>query len=143
MLTGYSRNLKRIDASVIKECAEELRIPMQMSIPIAATIMPPKTAETAMASGPVRKNREKGEAPGSGPSNSAGSVPQADGQPKFSMAWKWIYALIVLGLAGAVLYGVTQLSGGGTNRYTATDLTPQRYNPDTGNGKCAAHRPPG
>jgi general secretion pathway protein A len=130
MLTGYSRNLKRIDASVIKECAEELRIPMQMSIPIAATIMPPKTAETAMASSPVRKNREKGELPGSGPSKSAGPVPQADGDPEFSMAWKWVYALIVLGLAGAVLYGVTQFSGGGTNRYTATDLTPQRYNPE-------------
>ena len=128
MLTGYSRNLKRIDESVIKECAEELRIPMQMSIPIAATIMPPKTAEATMASSPVGKNREKGGAPGRGPSNSAGPVPQADSQPQFSMAWKWAYALIVLGLAGAVLYGVTQFSGGGTNRYTATDLTPQHHN---------------
>ena len=60
LLTGYARNLKQINGSVIRECAEELRIPVQKSDAEAATIKRTSENETKVQK-PFKRGRTSGQ----------------------------------------------------------------------------------
>jgi general secretion pathway protein A len=112
LLTGYSRSVKRIDASIIKECAAELRIPIQQPDPKAATLKP---------------------GIGKIPDDSAAShqkiqdVLPPQGASESPWIWKLGYVILVMGLIAAVTYVITQFSARETNQYDVADLTPQKY----------------
>ena len=127
LLTGYSRELKRIDGATIKECAEELRIPIQAPAMETVAIKPVDAPEPKAPVGP--KANERALEPGQG---GAGSVPDRQQSPPpdthdSPLIWKLGYLVLVLGLIAAVAYIITQFSNGQTNRYDVADLTPQKY----------------
>ncbi len=127
LLTGYSQGLKRINGSIVRECAEELRIPI------------PKTDAQVASLKPAGKNEAKGKArqdagnPAMDETAMPARLPSAEEKspssraPATSLVWILGYALLILGLVAAVSYMITQFSGGQPTRYDVSDLTPQKY----------------
>jgi len=121
LLTGYARGLKKIDADVINECAEDLKIPTSSS-------------RTAATSSGVPSPAKEGEAAKGSPTaeTAAKAVPDTSATPSsptgrsVSMGIIIAVVLVVLMLsAGYFLYlslGVTRAP-----KWSADQLTPKKY----------------
>jgi len=134
LLTGYARTIKLIDDEVIKECAEELRIP----VPIAQTNYSGRRSETGpnkapvadgVANSSIRLDRTK-------PSDSTtsanaetakGSDISNDIPQHRSVAWKFAYAGMILLLIAIVAFTITHFTATDRPRWGAEELTPQKY----------------
>jgi general secretion pathway protein A len=129
MLTAYGKNSKQVDAGIVSECAEELRIPMQRLRTDAATL---RAGER-----PIRDDGVVPDAPPVRPvSSGAGqgqiSEPQSEVRagadvPKPPLAWKFAYVVFIALLIGALAYGISRYTGAPEPRYKDSDLTPQKY----------------
>ena len=127
LLTGYSGNLKRIDGPTIKECAEELRIPIQPSSTTAATIKPSRVMRSQDQKRSTPQVPSAQAASQNPPSEAVAGKDDVDRSPESPLIWKIGYALLVLGLIAVVAYAISQFSGGETDRYDVADLTPDKY----------------
>ena len=130
MLTAYGKNLKQVDASIVSECANELRIPMQRLDTEAATL---KAVEDnpSVGAGAVAGNPSAGPAAG-GPGQGQLSATKNENRsvaevPKPPLAWKFAYAVFIVLLIGALAYGISRYTGAPETRYNDSDLTPQKY----------------
>ena len=129
MLTAYGKNLKLIDAGIINECAEELRIPVQRLDSGAGTL---KEADNDFS-----EDENDWAAYGAGPP-AAGSeqVPmdppkaRAAGDyrnPQSLLMWKVINIVSIVLIIGALAYGISRYAGAPEHRYKDSELTPQKY----------------
>lgn len=129
LLTGYARGAKEVDDRIVKECAEELRIPVKSSS-AHGTEGEQAQDSKSIANAVAKKSRE----------DSGSSVPpmvaggksaekqktESDSAPR-SPAWKVLYAGIVLLLVALGAYAINNYTGQESTRYNADDLTPQKY----------------
>ena len=127
LLTGYSRGLKRIDGSIVSECAEELRIPIPKTDAQAASLKPAGNNESKNKTRQDAGNRTADGTAVPAPLPPVEEKSTSRGAPATSMVWVLGYALLVFGLVAAVAYIITQYSGGQSSRYDVSDLTPQKY----------------
>ena len=125
LLTAFSKNLKQIDATVIRECAEELRIPVQQVRSDAATLRTKQEAIPNDVSGPVSDSNasdsninERPVIPMKGLGGQAG--------PQLPVSWRLSYLVVILLLLSALGVAITRYAGGPKPRYGDTDLTPQK-----------------
>jgi general secretion pathway protein A len=123
MLTGYAKGVKTIDGEIIRECAEELRIPIQKPKVDAATV---RTVNTSIKEEDLRQKTT--------PSDGAeikrsGKTSKAESDPKEKphAAWRLAYAAVIIMLIGGIAFFISKYSGAPTQRYNEDDLTPQKY----------------
>jgi general secretion pathway protein A len=139
LLTGYARGSKEIDDRIVKECAEELRIPIK-----SATGGQPETLRTqdskSIANAAAKTSREANPKPapvqGIGDKN-LGAGKSRDEIPSRSPVWKVLYAGIVLLLVAMAAFAINNYTGSKSARYNADDLTPQKYKTSLENEKEA------
>ncbi len=128
LLTGYARGVKSIDENIIKECAEELRIPIpdKLSVlPVSSSISISSAVDVQDPSGELdshstKKSNEK-DKPSEDLSN--GILPRSGR----SMAWKLTYAGMVFLLLAIVAFAIDYFTGSDKPRWGADELTPQKY----------------
>ena len=121
MLTAYGKNLKQIDAGIVDECAEELRIPMQRLGTDAATIQAPDKVP------PGGDNPAAAGNPSGGTRQEQAIVPPGKGRagaeaPPSPLIWKFAYAVFIALLIGALGYGISRYTGAPKPRYDDSDL---------------------
>ncbi|MBI5062600.1 MAG: AAA family ATPase, partial [Desulfatitalea sp.] len=129
LLTGYARGAKEVDDRIVKECAEELRIPVK-----SASGRGPETGQAqdskSIANAAAKKSSEASGKPV--PSQAAGDKRPENQKMEAesgsrSPAWKVLYAGIVLLLVALGAYAINNYTGHESARYNADDLTPQKY----------------
>ncbi len=126
LLTGYARNTQTIDANIIKECAQELRIPIKSGIKgVVATVQGADSKSIADAASKQAGEAAKGPRTEASPER-AGETPTEDTRGR-SPLWKLLYACIVVILVALGGYAITQITSKERPRYDADDLTPQKY----------------
>lgn len=129
LLTGYARGTKEVDDKIIKECAEELRIPVKTAVGRGAeTDHAPDSKSIANA---AAKNSSEGSVkaiPSSGADTRRADIqkPVSESVSR-SPAWKILYAGIVLLLVALGAYAINNYSAPDSTKYDADDLTPQKY----------------
>ena len=130
MLTAYGKNLRQVDAAIVSECANELRIPMQRLDADAATL---KAADdnSSPGEGGAAGHRTAGSASGgtgreqiAEKKNELRSGADVHNPP---LAWKFAYVVFIVLLIGALAYGISRYTGAPAPRYNDSDLTPQKY----------------
>lgn len=133
LLTGYARSIQSIDAGIVKECAQELRIPIKSGVKgVRATVQAVDSKSIARA---AYKETEKMAAPQkndasnpeAGNDDGEGLCAPAEEKQARSPLWKIFYALIILALVGLGGYAITQITSLEKPRYDAEDLTPKKY----------------
>ncbi len=126
LLTAYGKNLKQIDATIIKECAQELRIPVQEVRSDAATLRtdPKENGDDTLIS--VADSNASDADLKVGPGMPL-KEPGGAGAPNLPVVWRISYLVLILLLLGALVVAVTQFGGGPEPRYGDSDLTPQKY----------------
>lgn len=125
LLTGYSRNMRQLDAKVITDCANELRIPAEKISASAATLK-----KTDSFDGYVDSETEEvdqraivlGDPAAKIAVDLPGQVPQE--QP---MGWRRVYAAVIITLVALAAFAITQFTGGQAPRWNEDELTPQKY----------------
>jgi general secretion pathway protein A len=123
MLTAYAKGVKTIDGKIIRECAEELRIPIQKPQVDAATV---RTVDTS-------KNKEDlglKTVPDAGAeinNNGKTSNAESDRKDKTHAVWRLAYAAVIIMLIGGLAFFISKYSGTPAQRYNEDDLTPQKY----------------
>lgn len=126
LLTGYSRNMRQLDAKVIADCVDELRIPAEKISASAATLKIEGGPERFVDAGNKELDQraiEQGVAVAA--ENADVSSEQAlREQP---MGWRLVYAGVILALVLLVAFAITQFTGGQTPRWDEDELTPQKY----------------
>lgn len=124
LMTGYSRNMRQLDAKVISDCAQELRIPHEKISASAATL------KAADAVGNGRSDREATGLTSAEPMAASGG-PDSDqgrGAPlQQPMGWRLVYAGVILLMVVLVAFAITQFTGGQAPRWDEDDLTPKKY----------------
>ncbi len=128
LLTGYAQGLKQIGGTVIKECAEELRIPIQKPRSDAATLRTVKDTRISgddhpgmpEDTGPHKEDKTEKPEPEIIHATNQKDRPQP-------AAWKLANVLVVLLLLAAIVYAVNQFPGGEPVRYTESELAPNKY----------------
>jgi general secretion pathway protein A len=126
LLTGYSRNMRQLDAKVITDCANELRIPAEKISASAATLKVEGSPESSVdaETGEVDQRAiEQGVAVAA--ETAAGSSEQASREQP--MGWRLAYAGVILTLVVLVAFAITHFTGGQTPRWDEDELTPQKY----------------
>lgn len=126
LLTGYSRNMRQLDAKVISYCADELRIPAEKISASAATLkMASSPASSVDAENERADQRTKEQGAAVSAKTAAGSPKQAPREQP--MAWRLAYAGVILTLVVLVAFAITQFTGGQAPRWDDDELTPQKY----------------
>ncbi len=133
LLTGYARNTKTIDARIIEECAQELRIPIKSNVKgMVATMNTPSSKSIANAA----SRQSGGHVTPSASTDMAettdtpASPPDGEGEAELttrSPLWKIFYSCIVIALVLLGGYAITQITSKERPKYDAEDLTPQQY----------------
>lgn len=126
LLTGYSRNMRQLDAKVITDCANELRIPSEKISAGAATLKmgsDPGSSVDAQTEKVDQRTAEQGVAVDA--KTDADSSGQASREQP--MGWRLVYAGVILSLVVLVAFAITQFTGGQTPRWDEDELTPQKY----------------
>jgi general secretion pathway protein A len=126
LLTGYSRNMRQLDAKVITDCANELRIPAEKISASAATLkMEGSSAGSVDAENEEVDQRAIEQSVAVAAETAADSSEQApQAQP---IGWRTAYAGVILTLVVLVAFAITQFTGGQTPRWDEDELTPQKY----------------
>jgi general secretion pathway protein A len=129
LLTGYARGSKEVDDRIVKECAEELRIPIK-----SATGGPPETMRAqdskSIANAAAKTSREASakQALSQGIADKNLANGKRGGEmPSRSPVWKVLYAGIILLLVALAAFAINNYTGSESARYNADDLTPQKY----------------
>ena len=144
LLTGYARNTHTIDAGIIKECAQELRIPIKSGIKgVVATVQGADSKSIADAASKQAGEAAKGplletSTDSIGSTGTAGTtdVKPADEVHGRSPLWKLFYVCIIIILVAVGGYAITQITSEERPRYDAEDLTPQKYKTSLENEKA-------
>lgn len=126
LLTGYARGSKIIDEHIIKECAEELRIPIKSVNDMhaePATAPDSKSIATAIAKTTDAKNIIKSSTDFSAKDGKRGA---ADTNNSFFLP-KVFYAVFALFLIGLAAFFITRYTSEERPRWNAEDLTPGKY----------------
>lgn len=123
MLTAYAKGVKTIDGKIIRECAEELRIPVQKPQVDAATV---RTVNTSINEEDLRQ-KTVSNAGAEVNSHGKTSKAESDRKEKPHVAWWLAYAAVIIMLIGGIAFFVSRYSGAPTQRYNEADLTPQKY----------------
>lgn len=126
LLTGYSRNMRQLDAKVITDCANELRIPAEKISASAATLKIADNMESSVdaeTEAGVQRAIKQGDTAAA--ETAADFSEQAPRQQ--SMGWRLVYASVILTLVVIVAFAITQFTGGQTPRWDEDELTPQKY----------------
>jgi general secretion pathway protein A len=122
LLTAYAQGAKQVDQRIVKECAEELRIPVKTA-PIDVQLAPNSksianaASRTALSAHPARPTRAIAATPDSTPKKNTGRA----------VLWKFIYAGCVVALIGSTAFAITQFSRDDKPRWGAEALTPNQY----------------
>jgi len=133
LLTGYARNTRTIDARIIEECAQELRIPIKSSVKGMVATMS-TTGSKSIANAASRQS--SGHVTPSAPADiedikdSPASPPDGEGEANpttRSPLWKVFYSCIVIALVLLGGYAITQITSKERPKYDAEDLTPQQF----------------
>jgi general secretion pathway protein A len=126
LLTAFSKNLQQIDATVIRECAEELRIPVQQVRSDAATLRTKQEPIPDDVSGSVSDSNASDSNINEGPAiPMEGQGSQAG--PRLTVLWRLSYLVVILLLLAALGVVITQYAGGPEpRRYGDKDLAPQK-----------------
>lgn len=137
LLTGYSRGAKQINDIIVKECAEDLRIPVKRQLSDRNKKgKPVKILNTApIPDGTVKKSKE----PPSPIEEKLTEEKFTDGQPndfmreessyqeKKASSWKIAYAAMVVVLIGIVAFTITHFTSNDQPRWDTEELTPSKY----------------
>lgn len=123
LLTAYANNKKAIDHNIIRECAEELRIPVYKPQAEAASVKlsPSKennNVEKETSGLKIEKN------------NGVRNVtPEKDFSPKENshIVRRTVYAIVIILLISGIGIAIHEFSGVKEPRYGEEDLTPQKY----------------
>ncbi len=135
LLTAYGKNLKQIDANIIKECAGELRIPEQEVRSDAATLR----SETKETGDDGSVSVSESSAPDTGLQEEPAmplKEPVTPEESKLPVVWRISYLAVILLLLGTLVVAITQYAGGPEPRYGDSDLTPQKYKTTLENEKA-------
>ena len=125
LLTGYAQNIKRIDGSIVKECAEELRIPIQKPHADVATLR--SSQDNAAVAAEAVKTLADQKPYVVSPAEVIAQEEMAAKTKDPPAAWKLANVIMVLLLMAVVVYAINQFSGGETVRYDETQLAPNKY----------------
>ena len=133
LLTGYARGAKQINDAMVKECAEDLRIPVKRpasngqpdhpdntilnTVPMDSSTTESKPPENEIESKPTVKH----------PVPEKGDHPENENTPKKSAAWRFAYAAMVVLLIGIVAFAITHFASDNQPRWDSEDLTPSKY----------------
>ncbi len=126
LLTGYSRNMRQLDAKVISDCADELRIPAEKISANAATLKTAARVSDAVATEVVETGHGPME-PRIASENGAGTASFEQVSRKQPVGWRLAYAGVILALVVLVAFAITQFTGGQAPRWDEDELTPQKY----------------
>lgn len=141
LLTGYSRGVKQVTDAIVRECAEDLRIPVKKqsndnvqkdkpiemlnTTPIADEVVdlvpelppleeePPREEKFTDGAMDEMVNHEE-------PTTSSYQI-------KKSGSWKFAYAAMIIILIGIVAFAITHFASNDQPRWDSDDLTPQKY----------------
>lgn len=130
MLTGYARESKKIDANIIKECAQELRIPLRQSTEnlVNPAAVPDSRSIATAAKKEAQAANQKESAESQPAKNTSGTdAPAQTLPPMRSPFLKLLYAGIVLILVLMGGFAITQISSPDKPRWDADALTPDKY----------------
>ena len=126
MLTAYAQGAHKIDDKIIKECAEELRIPIQKPKADAASV---KTAGAPLILEDAKNVPEGGKIASAVIAMRGGNDAKADEtlSQKSSSVWHLAYATIIILLVGGIGLLIGEHTVNRAPRYAEEDLTPQKY----------------
>lgn len=130
LLTGYARDAKKVGTDIIKECAEELRIPLKHSVGYGQN---PAAHDSKSIATAIKKDEKRGTDQASGASQQQSQNttdpqnPGAQAAPARSPLWKLFYAAIVVALLimGGII--ITHISSPERPRWDIDTLTPDKY----------------
>jgi general secretion pathway protein A len=137
LLTGYSRGAKQIDDIIVKECAEDLRIPVKRQLneknkkgkPVeilnTAAIPDGTIKKSKKPQPPIEKKPTEGKFTDS-QSNDFGRE-ESSYQEKKASSWKIAYAAMVVVLIGIVAFTITHFTSKDQPRWDTEELTPSKY----------------
>jgi general secretion pathway protein A len=123
LLTAYSLSSKKIDAEIVKECAQELRIPGQTSIitldpsDIVESV-PDENARVDLKTDKEKKQGDEIQMPGHW-------AQRESGRPGRSWIWKLAYSVMSVLLLAIVLFAVYHFMGLSIEIRRVTDLLPK------------------
>lgn len=123
MLTAYAKGVKTIDGKIIRECAEELRIPIQKPQVDAATV---RTLDTSINDADLEQKTVPNAGAGMNSHGKASKV-ESDRSEKPHAAWRFAYTAVIIMLIGGLAFLISRYSGAPVQRYNEADLTPQKY----------------
>ena len=126
LLTGYSRNMRQLDAKVISDCANELRIPSETITAGAATLKTAKIKNNLAESENTGSDQREVVAVETAKDDSAADALKGASKEQ-PMGWRLVYAGVILLLVVLVAFAITQFTGGQAPRWDADELTPQKY----------------
>ncbi len=125
MLTAYAQGVHIIDGNIIKECAEELRIPIQKPQANAASVKSvDRPADMTAGEGDDIRH---GAASVVGASANNAKISGKDPSQKSFSIWHLAYAAVIILLVGGIALLVGEHTMNSTPRYAEEDLTPQKY----------------
>ena len=130
LLTGYARGAKQINDTIVKECAEELRIPVknfqaEALAPVAAqaiNTIPISDIPPAASSG---SNKASTDGQNTAP-EPANSPPNIEIEKK-SATWKLAHIAMVLILIVIAIFAATHFTRDEQPRWDSDELTPKKY----------------
>jgi outer membrane protein OmpA-like peptidoglycan-associated protein len=118
--------MRQLDAKVITDCANELRIPAEKISASAATLKmegsPDSSVDAENEEVDQRAIEQSVAVASETVADSSESAPRE--QP---VGWRPVYAGVILTLVVLVAFAITQFTGGQTPRWDEDELTPQKY----------------
>jgi general secretion pathway protein A len=129
LLTGYARGTKEVDDRIVRECAEELRIPVKSASARGTESGQAQDSKSIVNAAARQSSEASGKAmpaPVAGDKHAQNQKNETESAPR-SPAWKVLYAGIVLLLVALGAYAINNYTGQESTRYKAEDLTPQKY----------------
>lgn len=128
LLTGYSRGAKQINEAIIKECAEELRIPVKNFQAEGAAPVPAQAINTiSLDAPPVVSGDSKNSAEEQKKEPDPGKIPSDTETIAKSGTWKIAHIAMVLILIAIAIFAVTHFTRDDQPRWNSDELTPQKY----------------
>lgn len=137
LLTGYSRGAKQIDDIIVKECAEDLRIPIKRQSkdknkkgkPVEILNTAPIPDETIKKSKVPPPRIEKKPTEGKFTDSRSNDFGREESlyQEKKESSWKMAYAAMVIVLIGIVAFAITHFASNDKPRWDTEELTPSKY----------------
>jgi general secretion pathway protein A len=118
--------MRQLDAKVISDCANELRIPAEKISASAATL---KTEDDhrAFVDSEVEEMDQVAIEQGDAAKTQAVSDSSERATREQPMGWRLVNAGVILALVALVAFAITQFTGGQAPRWDEDELTPQKY----------------